>query len=117
MLESSRGLIFVRMSGELAGWLLAGWLGARVPGCVRPSVTAFLGLLEVWPSPPSVAAFLGFLETLQERWLEGYLYDAFRSFFVPRIWLILVLSTSNLFDTKWVHIKHYGLIIGGPNFW
>ena len=29
----------------------------------------------------------------------------------------LVLGTGNLFATKWVHIKHYGLKIGVPNFW
>ena len=27
-----------------------------------------------------------------------------------------VLGTGNLFATKWVHIKHYGLKIGRPNF-
>ena len=26
-------------------------------------------------------------------------------------------SLANLFATKWVHVKHYGLEIGGPNFW
>ena len=26
-------------------------------------------------------------------------------------------SQVHLFATKWVHIKHYGLKIGGPNFW
>ena len=29
----------------------------------------------------------------------------------------LVLGTENLFATKWVHVKHYGLKIGGPNCW
>ena len=29
----------------------------------------------------------------------------------------LVLDTGNLVATKRVHIKHYGLKIGGPNFW
>ena len=29
----------------------------------------------------------------------------------------LVLGTGHLFATKWVHIKHYGLKIGVPNFW
>ena len=26
-------------------------------------------------------------------------------------------STGNIFATKWVYIKHYGLKIGGPSFW
>ena len=26
-------------------------------------------------------------------------------------------SIAHLFATKWVHIKHYGLEISGPNFW
>ena len=29
----------------------------------------------------------------------------------------LVPGTGNLFATKWVHIKHYRLKIGRPNFW
>ena len=36
---------------------------------------------------------------------------------VSRDTWFLVLGTGNLFATKWVHIKHYGLKIGVPSFW
>ena len=29
----------------------------------------------------------------------------------------LLLAASNLSAIKWVHIKHYGLVISAPNFW
>ena len=34
-----------------------------------------------------------------------------RRYLIPGTWY------RDLFATKWVHVKHYGLTIGGPNFW